>query len=292
MIYAQNDWQKTLLLTGLALLAFAGNSVLARLALADGAIGAGLFTAVRIFAGAAVLIVLVGARTARGAGSWRGASSLLGYAGLFSVAYLNLSTGMGALILFASVQITMIGWGLLRGERLGVIQICGVILAAGGLVWLLAPGLARPDPLAALIMMGSGVCWGVYSLMGRGGGQSTSVTAGNFLRAAALAAPLLGLWLVALWLGLAPSEPISAHGIGLAVASGALTSGLGYAIWYRALKGLSATRAGIVQLLVPPLAALGGIMLLSEPLTARFIGASAIILIGIALAIVRISRPA
>jgi drug/metabolite transporter (DMT)-like permease len=287
MIYAQNDWQKTFVLTGLALLAFAGNSVLARLALADGAIGAGVFTAVRIFAGAAVLIVLVGPRQAKGAGSWRGASSLLGYAGLFSVAYLNLSTGMGALILFASVQITMIGWGLMRGERLGVAQTGGVILAAGGLVWLLSPGLARPDPLAALIMIGSGVCWGVYSLLGRGEGRPTQVTAGNFLRASALAVPLLGLWL-----GTAPPEPISAQGIGLALASGALTSGVGYAIWYRALKGLSATRAGIVQLLVPPLAALGGIMLLSEPLTIRFIGASAIILIGIALAIVRTSRPA
>lgn len=292
MIYAQNNWQKTLILTGLALLAFAGNSILARLALVDGAIGAGLFTAVRIFSGAAVLVILVGPRTARRAGSWSGAISLLGYAGLFSIAYLNLSTGMGALILFASVQITMIGWGLLRGERLGVIQSGGVILAAGGLVWLLAPGLARPDPLAALIMIGSGVCWGVYSLLGRGGGRPTYVTAGNFLRASALAAPLLGIWLVALWLGLTPSEPISAQGIGLAFASGALTSGLGYAVWYRALKGLSATRAGVVQLLVPPLAALGGIMLLSEPLTARFIGASAIILIGIALAIVRRSRPA
>lgn len=287
MIYVQNDWQKTYVLTGLALLAFAGNSVLARLALADGAIGAGLFTALRIFAGAAVLVVLVGVRQAKHNGSWRGAASLLGYAGLFSIAYLNLSTGMGALILFASVQITMIGWGLLRGERLGVVQTGGVILAAGGLVWLLTPGLARPDPLAALIMIGAGVCWGVYSLLGRGGGRPTHVTAGNFLRASVLAVPLLGLWIMA-----APSEPISAQGTGLALASGALTSGVGYAIWYRALKGLSATRAGIVQLLVPPLAALGGIMLLSEPLTVRFIGASAIILIGIALAIVRTSRPA
>jgi drug/metabolite transporter (DMT)-like permease len=279
---AQTDWQKTFALTGLALLAFAGNSVLARLALADGAIGAGLFTALRIFSGAAVLLILVGARPAKAEGSWRGAASLLGYAGLFSVAYLTLSTGTGALILFASVQITMIGWGLIRGERLNVIQSGGVFLAGAGLVWLLAPGLARPDPLAALMMIGSGVCWGAYSLLGRGAGRPTQVTAGNFLRATVLGLPLLGLWLA-----FAPAEPVSVYGVALAIASGALTSGLGYAVWYRALKGLSASRAGIVQLLVPPLAALGGIMILHEPLTVRFIGASAIILIGIALAIFR-----
>jgi drug/metabolite transporter (DMT)-like permease len=232
------------------------------------------------------LLILVGARQAQTAGSWRGAASLLGYAGLFSVAYLTLATGTGALILFASVQITMIGWGLMRGERLSIVQSGGVFLAAAGLVWLLAPGLARPDPLAALMMIGSGVCWGAYSLLGRGAGQPTRVTAGNFLRATALALPLLGLWLA-----FTPSEPATAQGIGLAIASGALTSGLGYAVWYRALKGLSASRAGIVQLLVPPLAALGGILLLSEPLTPRFIGASAIILIGIALAIIRPVRP-
>lgn len=275
-----NSVKNTALLTGLALLAFAGNSVLARLALVDGAIGVGLFTTLRLVSGAAVLLVLVGARQATQAGNWSGALSLLGYAGLFSIAYLNLSTGMGALILFASVQITMIGWGLVRGERLGLVQIFGVLLAAGGLMWLLLPGLERPHPVAAILMIGSGVCWGIYSLLGRGAGNATHVTAGNFLRAAALIVPIFVLWMV-----IAPPESISTRGVGLAIASGVLTSGLGYAIWYRALKGLSASRAGVVQLLVPPLAALGGILLLSEPLTARFLGASAIILIGIALAI-------
>jgi drug/metabolite transporter (DMT)-like permease len=276
----------TIVLTSLALLAFAGNSVLARLALIDGAIGVGLFTTLRIVSGAIVLLILVGSRRAAQEGSWSGAASLLGYAGLFSIAYLNLSTGMGALILFASVQITMIGWGIARGERLGVIQILGVVLAAAGLVWLLAPGLERPHPVAAIVMIGSGVCWGIYSLLGRRGGNATHVTAGNFLRAATLILPIFVIWMV-----MAPSEPISAQGIGLAVASGALTSGLGYAVWYRALKGLSASRAGVVQLLVPPLAALGGILLLSEPLTARFLGASAIILLGIALAIFKRTAP-
>lgn len=276
----------TIFLTVLALLAFAGNSVLARLALVDGAIGVSEFTTLRIVSGALVLLVLVGVGKAREAGRWSGALSLLGYAGLFSIAYLNLSTGMGALILFASVQITMIGWGFMRGERLGLTQVFGVCLAAVGLVWLLLPGLERPHPVAAILMIGSGVCWGVYSLLGRGGGNATHVTAGNFLRAAALMVPIFALWMV-----LSPPAPISAWGIGLAVASGALTSGLGYAIWYRALKGLSASRAGVVQLLVPPLAALGGIILLSEPLTGRFIGASAIILIGIALAILKRTKP-
>lgn len=279
-------WQATAMLTGFALIAFAGNSVLARLAMSDGAMGIGSFTTLRIIAGAVVLLFLVGIQQARASGSWSGALSLLGYAGLFSLAYLNLSTGMGALILFASVQITMIGWGVFRGERLNGLQTLGVCLAAGGLIWLLAPGLERPHPVAAAVMIGSGVCWGIYSLLGRGGGPATQVTAGNFLRAAALIIPLFALWVV-----FAPREPVSMMGVSLAIASGAITSGLGYAVWYRALKGLTASRAGIVQLLVPPLAALGGIILLSEPLTTRFIGASAIILMGIALAIVRREKP-
>lgn len=272
--------RQTVFLTALALIAFAGNSVLARLALVDGAIGVGSYTAIRLLSGAVVLALIVGVRASRTSGRWRGGLALLGYAALFSLAYLELSTGMGALILFASVQITMIGWALLRGERLGLIQSFGVLVAVAGLVWLLLPGLARPDPLAAALMIGSGVCWGVYSLMGRGGGPPTAVTAGNFVRASILAVPIFCVWL---WLG-SESSP-SGQGALLAVTSGALTSGLGYAIWYRALKGLTAARAGVVQLLVPPLAALGGIILLSEPLTGRFLLASAMILAGIALAV-------
>lgn len=274
--------KQTALLTLFALIAFAGNSVLARLALVDGAIDVISFTAIRILSGASVLAMLVGGARVMQAGSWTGASALLGYAALFSLAYLQLDTGMGALLLFASVQITMIGWGVRSGERFTLLQMVGVMLALSGLVWLLLPGQAQPDPLAALLMMGSGLCWGVYSLLGRGGGAPTEVTAGNFARASMLGVPLIALALI-----VGRDVSLSSYGIILAIASGAVTSGLGYAVWYRALKGLSATRASIVQLSVPPLAALGGIMLLTEPLTGRFIGASAIILIGIALAIVK-----
>ncbi|GLQ19616.1 DMT family transporter [Algimonas porphyrae] len=272
--------RQTIWLTGFALIAFAGNSVLARLALVGGSIDVVSFTAIRILSGALVLAALVGiGRTVR-TGRWSGALSLLAYAALFSLAYLRLDTGMGALILFASVQITMIGWGFRSGERMGPAQLVGVGLALCGLVWLLLPGLSRPDPLAAVAMILSGVGWGIYSLLGRAAGRPTEVTAGNFARAALLGVPVYALAV------LVPVEMhLSTSGVILAIASGALTSGLGYAVWYRALKGLSATRGGIVQLAVPPLSALGGVVLLSEPLTIRFVLASAIILIGIALAI-------
>lgn len=273
--------RQTIWLTVLALIAFAGNSILARLALIDGAIGAGLFTTIRLVSGAIILFILIRATPSQLKGNWVGALSLLGYAALFSWAYLNLSTGMGALILFAAVQITMIGWGVRSGDRLAPVQILGITVALSGLIWLLLPGLNRPDPIAAIIMLGSGLCWGIYSLLGRGSGNPLFVTAGNFVRAAIMIIPLYAVWFL---LGL--HEPWSVKGISLAIASGTLTSGLGYAIWYNALKGLTASRAGVVQLSVPPLAALGGIVLLGEALTFRFVGASAIILLGIALAIV------
>lgn len=272
--------RETAILTALALLAFAGNSVLARLALVDGSIGVGSFTVIRIISGAFILLLIVGLKRGEAAGSWSGAAALLGYAALFSWAYLELTTGTGALILFASVQMTMIGWAIFKGERLATIQLIGICLAGLGLVWLLLPGLARPDPIAAVLMIGSGMCWGIYSLMGRSGGAPTAVTAGNFWRAACLSVPLFGLW----WI-LGEEGSASSLGVSYAVASGVLTSGLGYAIWYRALKGLSAARAGVLQLAVPPLAALAGILLLNEALTVRFAMASAMILIGIALAI-------
>lgn len=296
----------TLWLTAIALIAFAGNSVLARMALIDGAIGPVTFTAIRLLSGAAMLAGLIGARsawTARGRGSarrvsgwrvsgrrlsgdWRGAFALLGYAGLFSLAYINLVTGTGALILFASVQITMIGWAVKSGERHSLLQIAGICLAIAGLTALLLPGLSRPDPLAALLMTGSGVAWGIYSLLGRNtdgrASDPAAQTAGNFLRASLIALPLAAAWV---WLG--GGETVSGQGAALAIASGALTSGLGYAIWYRALKGLSASQAGIVQLLVPPLAALGGIVILDELLTVQFVAASAMILVGIALALAK-----
>ena len=266
-------------LTALALLAFAGNSLLARSALVEGAAGAGSFTVIRIVSGAIVLTLLVGWRRMRDAASPVAALALLGYAVFFSYAYLSLPAGTGALILFALVQITMLGTGYVFGESLSGLQWLGASAAFGGLVWLLLPGLDAPSPTGAALMAIAGVCWGAYSLLGRGGGDALARTAGNFGLAAVLAVPLFGL---ALWLR---PEPLPrTEGVLLAVASGALTSGLGYAVWYRALRHLSASIAGISQLAVPLIAALGGIVFLSEPITRRFILASLLILSGIALA--------
>jgi len=256
--------------------------VLARVALAEGASGAAGFTLIRLLSGAVILAVLLRLHgqgtTLMTAGSWRGALTLLGYAGLFSFAYLSLSTGTGALVLFALVQITMLGVGYASGERLSGLQWLGALAAVGGLVWLLLPGIEAPSPIGALAMGGAGVCWGAYSLMGRNGGEPLLRTAGNFWRAGVMALPLLLIFVLG-----RESAPTT-QGVMWAVLSGAVTSGLGYAVWYRVLPNLSASRAGIVQLLVPPLAALGGIIWLSEPLTVRFVLASAVILGGIALA--------
>jgi drug/metabolite transporter (DMT)-like permease len=277
--------QKTSVLTLLALIAFAGNSVLARLALVDGAIDAWSFTAIRLFSGAFVLSLLVGQGVWRQTPwhlvSWLGAVPLLGYAALFSFAYLSIDTGMGALLLFGAVQVTMIGWGIWRGEKLSLWQWLGIIAALLGLIGLLLPGTARPALWAAGVMLVSGICWGVYSLLGRVSAQRPLLmTAGNFVKASLLALPL------SLWFLFASSPvQISLYGVGLAIFSGGITSGLGYAIWYRALKNLSASSAGIIQLAVPPLAALFGIVLLGETLTIRFVMASLLILAGIGLAL-------
>lgn len=268
-------------LTTLALLAFAGNSLLCRLALREGAIDAASFTTVRLLAGAAALVVLVGLRRGRFRllGSWPSALALFGYAAGFSLAYRGLSAATGALLLFAAVQATMTGWGLVRGERLHAAQWGGLVLAGAGLGGLLLPGLAAPAPLPALLMLGAGLCWGAYSLRGRGAGDPLAVTAGNFLRAT-----LPALLLVLAW---APGTGPTPAGLGYAIASGALTSGIGYAIWYRALPQLSATRAATVQLAVPVLAAAGGVLLLGETPTLRLALAAAAILGGIALVVGR-----
>ncbi|MGB6317756.1 MAG: EamA family transporter, partial [Litorimonas sp.] len=178
-----------------------------------------------------------------------------------------------------SVQIAMIGWGIVSGERLGPVQFAGLVIALAGLSWLLLPGQSRPDLLSAAFMAGSGLCWGVYSLLGRGGGDPTRVTAGNFVRASAMGVPVLGFAILA-----GADMSATPSGAGLAILSGAVTSGFGYAVWYTALKGLTATRAGVLQLAVPPLAALGGVVFLAEPLSWAFASASAITLAGIALA--------
>ena len=265
---------RVLWLTALAMGAFAGNSLLCRQALQHTTIDPASFTAVRLVSGAAVLWALVRWRGQRSAGDWASATALFVYAAAFSFAYLSLSAGTGALLLFGAVQATMLGWGLWRGQRLGRGQVAGLVLAMGGLTALLLPGVSAPPVTGALLMLAAGAAWGVYSLRGRGAGEPTAVTAGNFVRAAALAVPL---GLVAL-----PWATVDPAGLLWALCSGALTSGLGYAVWYAALKGLHPTSSASVQLSVPVLTALGGVAFLSEPVTLRLALCSLAILGGIA----------
>ena len=270
---------RTALLTLLAMLAFAGNSVLTRMALAGSEAGPETFTLIRLVSGAAILALLAGPRRALSAGNPLSALALLAYVGFFSFAYLTLTTGTGALILFGVVQVTMIGAGLLGGERLGAAQLGGGALALTGLVALLGPGITAPSPLGAAMMALAGMAWGVYSLRGRGAGDATQATAGNFLLAASMAL-ILSVPVFLLW----PESGLTPKGAALAIASGAITSGLGYAVWYTALKGLSASTAGMAQLSVPAMAAILGAIILSEPVTLRFLAASAVILGGVAIA--------
>jgi drug/metabolite transporter (DMT)-like permease len=280
------------LTTTLAMLAFAGNSLLCRLALRDTDIGPGTFTALRIAAGALVLWAILRLRDGpvRIAGSWGSAGALYAYAGLFAYAYVALSAGTGALLLFAAVQATMFVTGLVRGERPSPLQRVGYAVALIGLVALLMPGLAAPPPLAAASMVLAGIAWGVYSLRGRAGGDPTAETAGNFVRAVpvALAVGMLELGAPSAW----STATFDRAGVGYALASGALTSGLGYAIWYTALRGLGTTVAATVQLSVPAIAAAGGVMLLGEPLTQRLAWSSAAVLGGIAMVVLSGARKA
>ncbi|MEL7230994.1 MAG: DMT family transporter [Pseudomonadota bacterium] len=266
-------------LTAIAMIAFAANSVIGRLALIEGEIGAGSFALVRLISGALALLIILTFQRVRPLGTWSGALALLTYAGFFSYAYIALPAGTGAVILFAVVQVTMIGWGISQGERPGAFQWVGLAMAFTALIWLVSPGVEAPSLIASLSMVIAGLGWGVYSLLGRGAGNPTAMTAGNFVRASLIAC------LIAPILLLSSPEPLpSGRGVGLAVVSGALTSGLGYAIWYTALKGLSATRASIAQLSVPAIAAIGGVVFLREPITLRFALATALILGGVALA--------
>lgn len=273
----------TATLTFLALLAFAGNSLLCRAALRDTAIDPAGFTLLRVVSGAMMLALLVGLRapaTLR-AGSWMSAAALFVYAIAFSYAYIGLSAGTGALILFGAVQASMLGWAVLRGERFGVAQRLGVLLAIAGLVGLLLPGVSAPPLGAALLMVLAGMAWGVYSLRGRGAGDPSLVTAGNFLRAVPMAASVLVLALL-----ISPaSVRIDASGSLYAIASGALTSGLGYAIWYRVLPQLRTSTAATVQLSVPVITAVMGVLLLSEPLGLRLVLASVAVLGGVAVVV-------
>jgi len=259
------------------MLAFAANSLLCRAALASGHIGASAFTLVRIVSGAFVLslILLTKFRTYNIGGNWLSATALFGYAAGFSYAYINLSAATGALLLFGAVQVTMIIYGLRTGERLNTCQMVGATTAASGLVWLMLPGIKSPPLLSALLMLGSGVSWGVYSLLGRSVNEPIIATAGNFIRTIPLA--------IILYAALGEGEHMSSAGFYYAVASGALASGMGYALWYATLPALPATMAATVQLSVPILATLGGVLFLNESVTFRFALASATVLGGIAL---------
>ncbi|MBA1272192.1 DMT family transporter [Stutzerimonas azotifigens] len=267
---------RILLLTTLAMLAFTGNSLLCRIALRDTAIDASSFTAVRLVSGALVLWALVRLRARQPlGGSWPGALSLFVYAAGFSFAYRELAAGTGALLLFGAVQLCMLSIGWLRGERLTGLQSLGLLLALAGMITLLLPGASAPPLGAALLMVLAGAGWGIYSLLGRGAGDPLSATAGNFVRAIPLA--------LVLALVLLPTLRWDMPGLVYAVLSGALTSGLGYAIWYSALPGLGALQAATVQLSVPVLTALAGSLLLAEALTLRLLLAAIAVLGGIAL---------
>jgi drug/metabolite transporter (DMT)-like permease len=277
---------RTVVLTTLAMTAFAGNSLLCRVALKSTAIDAASFTSIRLVSGALTLWLLARAGSAgkSGSGNWRSAAALFAYAAAFSFAYLSLSAGTGALLLFGAVQATMIGHGLWTGERLRPAQLLGLVLALGGLVGLVLPGLSAPPLAGSLLMIGAGIAWGVYSLRGRGAGDPIRVTAGNFVRAVPFA--------LALSAAMSAGTSFDVHGAAYAVTSGALASGIGYTIWYTALPGLKATSAATVQLSVPVIAALGGIAFLGEVLSLRLVLASAAILGGIALVILEKQRAA
>ena len=266
-------------LTSLAMIAFAGNSLLCRVALKHTSIDAASFTTIRLISGAVTLwlVARMSRGTRAGSGNWLSAFALFVYAAGFSFAYVSLPAATGALLLFGAVQATMIGHGIWAGERLLRLQLVGLVLALGGLVSLLLPGLSAPPLFGSLLMLSAGVAWGVYSLRGKGAGDPTRVTAGNFLRAVPIAAALSVL--------MHDGASLDSAGFWYAVSSGALASGIGYAIWYTALPALKATNAATVQLSVPVIAALGGIVFLGESVTLRLVLASVAILGGIALVI-------
>ena len=279
---------RVIVLTVLAMAAFAANSVLARLALASGAIDAAAFTGVRLASGAITLGLLLWLKNGGSAtpvkltGSWTQSAVLFGYAVCFSFAYTMLGASMGALILFASVQIGMVTRAVWAGDRPWLLEWVGLLAAVGAFVYLVSPGLAAPNPLGAVLMIAAGLCWAGYSLLGRGSSQPLSDTAGNFLRCLPLAVVLV---VVGVWI-----ETPQPAGLLLAMASGALASGLGYAIWYAALPHLTRTRAAVVQLSVPVIAGFGAVVFIGEAITPRLLIASAVILGGIAVAVVLAGR--
>ena len=277
---------KTVALTSLALIAFASNSILTRLALGHHEIDAATFTAIRLGAGAVVLALVVrvesgGWTSLRGRGA-AGPLALLAYAAPFSFAYLRIGAAVGALVLFGGVQLTMIGYGMLRGERPSPRAWTGLALASGGLVVLAAPSATRPDPLGVVLMVIAGAAWGVYSLVGRRTPDALAANARSFLWSSPLA--------IALTLGLHGSAFATRAGVALALVSGALTSGLGYAVWYHAVRRLAVMQAAVAQLAVPVLAAVGAVVFLDERPSARLVVCGAAVLTGVALALSARSR--
>ena len=265
------------LLVTLAMLAFAGNSLLCRLAFQTTRVDAATFTSVRLAAGALTLWLLLRARVPAGGGRqrWQAAGALFIYAATFSFAYRGLTAATGALLLFGAVQVTMVAAGFLRGEGVRPLQALGFVLAAGGLVALLLPGLASPSLSSAALMLSAGIAWGVYSLLGRREADPVGATAGNFLCATPFA--------LILWLVFMRSASLDAAGLALAALSGSLTSALGYVVWYRTLPSLRTVQAASVQLCVPVITALGGVLLLGESIHLRLIACAVVILGGIAL---------
>lgn len=264
-------------LSALALLAFAGNSLLCRAALAHARIDPASFTTVRLVSGAVTLGFWVWFRHGAVRGSWLSALALFVYAAGFSMAYVELSTAVGALLLFGAVQATMMAEGVWRGERIGRYQMVGIALACAGLVVLLMPGLSAPSWRGAWLMLLAGAAWGVYSLRGKSAQDPLQMTAGNFVRAVPFA--------MALSITQLDHMNLSRMGIVYAVVSGAMASGLGYALWYAVLPSLKSTTAATVQLAVPAVAAFGGVVLLGEQLSGRLLWACAAILGGIALVV-------
>lgn len=275
------SYARIIFLTSLAMIAFAGNSLLCRIALKHTSIDAASFTTIRLISGAMMLWLIVRTRrgTYTGSGNWLSSLALFAYAAGFSFAYVSLPAATGALLLFGAVQATMIGYGIWTGERLLKRQLVGLVLALGGLVGLLLPGFSAPPLYGSVLMLSAGVAWGIYSLRGKGAGDPTKVTAGNFLRTVSIAAILS--------VSMLNDASVDTAGFWYAVSSGAVASGIGYAIWYTVLPALKATNAATVQLSVPVIAALGGIAFLGEPLTLRLALASAAILGGIALVILK-----
>lgn len=273
---------ETLALTVSALVAFAANSLLCRQALGRASIDAASFSTIRLISGSAALVLIAlatGRGSVAGKGTWTSAALLFLYAVPFSFAYLSLGAGTGALILFGAVQATMLGAALASGERMSAAQWTGLVMALGGLVGLVLPGLSAPSPVGCALMATAGIAWGIYSLRGRGAADPLSATAGNFLRSVPLA--------VAVSVLASSRAHVSREGALLAVVSGSLTSGCGYVLWYAALAGLSAARAATVQLAVPVLAAIGGVVFLTEQVTLRLLLSATLILGGVALAVTR-----